>query len=88
MTNGFMNYALFFETMLGAFLVYIPMANIVMGTAPLRFVWWASAIPFSIMIYIYDEVRKGYIRNHHKKFVLAHPKAKYKGCWLTHNTFW
>jgi len=88
MTNGFMNYALFFETMLGAFLVYLPLANIVMGTAPLRFVWWASAIPFSIMIYIYDEVRKGYIRNHRKNWMIAHPKEKYKGCWLTHNTFW
>jgi len=88
MTNGFMNYALFFETMLGAFLVYLPMANIVMGTAPLRFVWWTSAIPFSIMIYIYDEVRKGYIRNHQKNFQDAHPKEKYQGCWLTHNTFW
>merc|ERR1719273_2853044 len=88
MTNGFMNYALFFETMLGAFLVYLPMANIVMGTAPLRFVWWLSAIPFSIMIYIYDEVRKGYIRNHRKNWLLANPKQKYRGCWLTHNTFW
>jgi len=90
MTNGFMNYALFFETMLGAFLVYIPQANIVMGTAPLRFVWWTSAIPFSIMIYIYDEVRKGYIRNHRANWMKskAHKGEKYKGSWLTHNTFW
>lgn len=88
MTNGFMNYALFFETMLGAFLVYLPQANIVMGTAPLRFVWWTSAIPFSIMIYIYDEVRKGYIRNHRQNWMKAHKGEKYKGSWLTHNTFW
>merc|ERR1719461_1724142 len=40
MTNVFMNYALLFETVLGAVLVYVPLANIVMGTAPLRFVWW------------------------------------------------
>jgi len=89
MTNGFMNYALFFETMLGAFLVYLPIANVVMGTAPLRFVWWVSAIPFSIMIYIYDELRKGYIRNHRAKWMkTAKADQKYKGCWLTHNTFW
>jgi len=90
MTNGFMNYALFFETMLGAFLVYLPIANIVMGTAPLRFVWWVSAIPFSIMIYIYDELRKGYIRNHRQNWMKKKENQgqKYQGCWLTHNTFW
>jgi len=90
MTNGFMNYALFFETMLGAFLVYLPMANVVMGTAPLRFVWWTSAVPFSIMIYIYDELRKGYIRNHQNNWMQKNKgsKKKYQGCWLTHNTFW
>lgn len=88
MTNGFMNYALFFETVLGACLVYLPLLNLMMGTAPLRFVWWTSAIPFSIMIYIYDEMRKGVIRNHRKNFETTHPDAKYEGCWLTHNTFW
>jgi len=88
MTNAFMNYALFFETVLGACLVYLPLLNLMMGTAPLRFVWWTSAIPFSIMIYIYDELRKGVIRNHRKNFETAHPDEKYQGCWLTHNTFW
>ena len=75
MTNIFMNYALFFETILGAFLVYTPVANIVTQTSSIRFVWWTAAVPFSLMIYIYDEVRKGWIR-------------KNKGGWLERNTYW
>eukprot|EP01083_Nonionella_stella_P006622 19209_1 len=75
MTNTFMNYSLFFETLLGAFLVYVPVANTVTGTRPLRFTWWTSAVPFSILIYIYDELRKGWIR-------------KNKLGWLHRNTYW
>jgi sodium/potassium-transporting ATPase subunit alpha len=75
MTNTFMNYALFFETILGAFLVYVPVANTVTGTRPLRFTWWTAAIPFSLLIYIYDELRKGWIR-------------KNRAGWLHRNTYW
>jgi len=75
MTNTFMNYSLFFETLLGAFLVYVPVSNIVTGTRPLKFTWWTSGVPFSLMIYIYDEVRKGWIR-------------KNQGGWVHRNTYW
>ena len=75
MTNTFMNFALFCETILGAFLVYTPIANTVAGTRPLDFVWWTAAVPFSLFIYIYDEIRKGWIR-------------KYRHGWLKRNTFW
>merc|ERR1712087_498419 len=44
MTNTFMNYSLFFETILGAFLVYVPVANTVTGTRPLRFTWWTAGV--------------------------------------------
>merc|ERR1719403_650964 len=75
MTNTFMNYSLFFETILGAFLVYVQTANTVTGTHPLRFTWWTAGVPFSLMIYIYDEVRKGWIR-------------KNKHGWIHRNTYW
>jgi len=75
MTNTFMNYSLFFETILGAFLVYIGFANTVTGTRPMRFTWWTAGVPFSLMIYIYDEVRKGWIR-------------KNQGGWVHRNTYW
>merc|ERR1719367_416697 len=74
-TNVFMNWSLFFETALGAFLVYIPFAHDVTGTAPMDFVWWTPAVPFSLAIYAYDELRKGAIR-------------KYPNGWLRWNTYW
>jgi sodium/potassium-transporting ATPase subunit alpha len=70
-----MNWSLLFETLLGAFLCYIPFANQVTGTLGLSFVFWASAVPFSLFIYGYDEIRKGIIRRH--------PKG-----WLQYNTYW
>jgi len=75
MTNTFMNYSLFFETILGAFLVYVQTANTVTGTRPLRFTWWTAGVPFSLMIYIYDELRKGWIR-------------KNEHGWIHRNTYW
>eukprot|EP00494_Astrolonche_serrata_P024265 UN24523 len=74
MTNVFMNWSLFFETILGAFLVYIPFAHDVTGTAAMDFVWWTPAVPFSLAIYAYDELRKGIIR-------------KYPNGWLRWNTY-
>ena len=75
MTNVFMNWSLVFETILGAFLCYIPVANIVTDTRPINFVWWTPAVPFSLAIYAYDELRKGVIRKS--------PKG-----WLQYNTYW
>merc|ERR1711941_93991 len=75
MTNVFMNYSLFFETMLGAFLIYVPISNTVTGTRSLRFVHWTAGVPFSLMIYIYDELRKGWIRQHDQG-------------WIHRNTYW
>jgi len=75
MTNVFMNWSLFFETALGAFLCYVPVANIAVETMPIDFVWWTPAIPFSLAIYSYDELRKGIIR--------ASPEG-----WLQYNTYW
>jgi len=79
MTNVFMNWSILFETVLGAFLCYIPFANIVTQTQPINFVWWTPAIPFSLTIYAYDELRKGAIRVSRRK--------KEKG-WLEYNTYW
>merc|ERR1711997_405502 len=77
MTNVFMNWSILFETILGAFLCYIPFANIVTQTQPVNFVWWTPAIPFSLTIYAYDELRKGAIRVSRRKDQLG---------WLEYNT--
>jgi magnesium-transporting ATPase (P-type) len=75
MTNVFMNWSLMFETILGAFLCYVSVCNDAMQTLPIDFVWWTPAIPFSLAIYSYDELRKGVIR--------AYPDG-----WLRYNTYW
>jgi len=75
MTNVFMNWSLLFETILGCILCYLPFANEITGTRPLDFVWWMPAIPFSLAIYGYDELRKGRIRHC--------PTG-----WLQYNTYW
>jgi len=75
MTNIFMNWALLFETALGGFLVYSPVANTVTGTRSIKFLWWLPAIPFAIWIYTYDELRKAWIRN-------------YRHGWVENTTYW
>ncbi len=42
---------------------------------PLAWQWWLPAIPFSIAIFIYDEVRKFLLR-------------KYPGGWLESETYY
>jgi len=74
MNNTFMNKAIIFETILGAGISYLPFINIV-GTRPLKFVWWCSAIPFNFFIFLYDESRKAWIRKN--------PKG-----WLQRTTYW
>jgi magnesium-transporting ATPase (P-type) len=75
MTNVFMNWSLLFETILGACFCYVAFANDMLTTLPLDFVWWLPAVPFSLAIYAYDEIRKGWIRHH-------------RGGWLEYNTYW
>jgi len=74
MNNSFMNKAIVFETILGAGISYLPFINVV-GTRPLKFVWWCSAIPFNFFIFLYDECRKAWIRKN--------PKG-----WLQRTTYW
>jgi sodium/potassium-transporting ATPase subunit alpha len=70
MRNGTLNFGLFFTTVLGTFLCYVPAMDKVFGTAPLAFVHWCPAMPFCILIFLYDEVRKGLIRSNPKGFVM------------------
>ncbi|CAM9799376.1 unnamed protein product [Pylaiella littoralis] len=62
MINSTMNFGLFFETLLAAWLCYFPPINIGLGTRNLRLVHWFPAMPFSIMIFLYDEIRKYLMR--------------------------
>jgi len=69
MRNGTLNFGLFFTTILGSALCYIPAFPRVFGTAPMEFVHWCPAMPFCIAIFVYDEVRKYLIRSSPKGWV-------------------
>jgi sodium/potassium-transporting ATPase subunit alpha len=62
MRNHVLNFGIFFETALAAFLSYTPGMDKGLRMYPLKFNWWLPAIPFSILIFIYDEARKFIIR--------------------------
>jgi sodium/potassium-transporting ATPase subunit alpha len=62
MDNGVLNFGLFFTTVLGSFLCYVPGLDSVFGTAPMKFVHWMPAMPFCVVIFLYDEVRKYLMR--------------------------
>merc|ERR1712128_384488 len=62
MKNHFMNFGLVFETVLAAFLSYTPGMDKGLRMYPLKVNWWLPAIPFSILIWCYDETRKYLLR--------------------------
>jgi len=70
--NRMLLFGLVFETCLAALLVYVPPFQIVFGTRPLLFQHWCPAIPFSILIFVYDEIRKLWIRKNPGGFIERH----------------
>ena len=62
MKNWVMNFGIFFETALAAFLCYTPGMDKGLRMYPLYFRWWLPAIPFSVLIFVYDECRKLLLR--------------------------
>merc|ERR1712168_522244 len=62
MKNHFLNFGLFFETCLAAFLSYCPGMDKGLRMYPLYFNWWLPALPFSLLIFLYDESRKYLLR--------------------------
>jgi len=62
MKNYFLNFGLVFETALAAFLSYTPGMDKGLRMYPLKINWWFPAIPFSVLIFCYDETRKYLLR--------------------------
>merc|ERR1711981_1527597 len=62
MKNWFMNFGLFFETALACILCYTPGMDKGLRMYPLKINWWIPAIPFSVLIFCYDETRKTILR--------------------------
>ncbi|KAJ6650148.1 Sodium/potassium-transporting ATPase subunit alpha [Pseudolycoriella hygida] len=62
MNNWVLNFGLVFETALAAFLSYCPGTDKGLRMYPIKFNWWLPPVPFMIIILIYDELRKLYLR--------------------------
>lgn len=75
MTNWFLNFGLVFETLLAVFLQYTPGLNIGLRLRPLNATWWFVGMPFSLLIWIFDETRRYLLR-------------KYPGGWVERETYY
>ena len=87
MVNPAMNFGLLFETILGAFLCYVPGIDLALGTRPIRLLHWVPAIPFSIVIFMYDEVRKFIMRSTSSQKKQGKQVIMDYG-WLARNTYY
>lgn len=62
MNNWILNFGLLFETALACALSYTPGMDKGLRMFPLRFVWWLPPLPFSLLIFVYDEIRRYLLR--------------------------
>jgi sodium/potassium-transporting ATPase subunit alpha len=62
MRNKIMIAGLFEETLLAAILAYMPGTDVALRMYPLEWHWWLVPMPFSLMIFVYDEIRKYLLR--------------------------
>jgi sodium/potassium-transporting ATPase subunit alpha len=63
MRNKIMIAGLFEETLLAAILAYMPGTDVALRMYPLEWHWWLVPMPFSLLIFVYDETRKYLLRN-------------------------
>ncbi|XP_054419201.1 sodium/potassium-transporting ATPase subunit alpha-4 isoform X2 [Pteronotus mesoamericanus] len=75
MKNKILIFGLLEETLLAVFLSYTPGMDMALRMYPLKILWWLCATPYSLLIFIYDEVRKLTIRHH-------------PGGWLENETYY
>ncbi|CAF3600146.1 unnamed protein product [Rotaria socialis] len=61
-TNMFVNFCLIFMPALAVLLIYIPGLNRAIFLERLQPLWWLCPVPFALMIFGYDEIRKFFIR--------------------------
>mmetsp|Transcript_53455 Transcript_53455/g.64447 ORF Transcript_53455/g.64447 Transcript_53455/m.64447 type:complete len:90 (+) Transcript_53455:4089-4358(+) len=62
MRNNFMFFGIGTELLLVAWLAYCGPINAALGTRNIRLVHWFCAIPFAILIFVFDECRKALMR--------------------------
>ncbi|KRX24042.1 Sodium/potassium-transporting ATPase subunit alpha [Trichinella nelsoni] len=62
MNNWTLNFGILFETVLAAFLAYCPGLDKGLRMYSLKLWWWFPALPFSVLIFIFDESRRAILR--------------------------
>ncbi|XP_075979241.1 sodium/potassium-transporting ATPase subunit alpha-like [Anticarsia gemmatalis] len=62
MKNKVLNVGLVVELLLACAICYIPAINTFFGGYPLRLRWWFLALPFCLLMFVFDELRKHCIR--------------------------
>ncbi|RWS13285.1 sodium/potassium-transporting ATPase subunit alpha-B-like protein [Dinothrombium tinctorium] len=62
MRNHVLNFALIFETALAVFISYAPGMPKALRMYPLHWSWWLIPLPFALVIFVYDEVRRYILR--------------------------
>jgi len=75
MNNKIMIAGLLEETCLAAFLSYCPGTDAMLRMYPIEWTWWFIPMPFSLIIFAYDEIRKTLIR-------------RYPGGWVENETYY
>ncbi|KAG9482444.1 hypothetical protein GDO78_011241 [Eleutherodactylus coqui] len=73
--NKFLLMGLASQIIIGAFLSYCPGMPYALKFTPLRAQYWFVAAPYAILIFVYDEIRKLFIR-------------KYPGSWWDQNMYY
>lgn len=76
MDNWVLNFGLLFETALAAFLSYCPGMAHGLRMYPLKWSWWCTGLPFSLLIFVYDESRR---------YILRHRPP---GSWVERETYY
>jgi magnesium-transporting ATPase (P-type) len=79
MSNFTLNVGLFEETVLAIALVYCPPFQDAFGTESLDFKMWCYGVPFSFLIWVYDELRKWRIRVERENQEAAQLEGKKEG---------
>ncbi|XP_063151881.1 sodium/potassium-transporting ATPase subunit alpha-2-like isoform X2 [Candoia aspera] len=75
MRNRVMIFGLIEETALAMFLSYCPGMDVALRMYPVRVTWWLCALPFSVLIFTYDETRRFLLRRN-------------PGGWVEHETYY
>ncbi|XP_063798077.1 potassium-transporting ATPase alpha chain 2 [Pseudophryne corroboree] len=73
--NKFLLFGLASQVAIAAFLSYCPGMPFALKFCPLRVQYWFVALPFAVLIFVYDEIRKLFIR-------------RYPGSWWDRNMYY